>query len=588
MPVTDTVHVRADWDGADLERGTRRAERDMKQLNRAVVAAGRAFAAIGTIAAARQLVQYADTWTNISNRLRLVTKNHADLAAVQDKVFRLAQDTRQPLEATADLYSRIARNAQNLRLNQEQLLQITRTINQAMVISGASAASAQAALVQLGQAFASGTLRGEELNSVLEQAPRLAEAIATGMGRTIGELRALGAQGRLTAKAVTDALISQAGAVEQEFGTMQVTAEQGFTAVTNAFVRMVGQINTATRATQTLAGAFNRVADVIEAITDSPIWRFMSMPYAGPSIFGGFGIRNLGQVAPLTGLTGFPTVPLPTPATPPGAAPVLRGAAVEVTAARTYGAVDALLQPIEDLNTGLSDFGRNLDLDIELTRRQNVAEAQAIQNKRERMIAVLQLEQAEQRVRFRSEGATQVQLEQLAQVHMAEQRLAEQRFDAAEAAREAALADRDLARQHRRTEQDYRNIMFNLEDTTARALLGMQGSFSNFFEFLRLEIIRQTIRRAVTEPIFSWLFPNGNMAQFHHGGVVPGTGNRNVPAMLQPGEVVFTKKQAEALGNVRPVNVYMTIQTSDAGSFQQAQTQISRGLASELERAGRQ
>ncbi|MBN0091385.1 tape measure protein, partial [Pseudomonas aeruginosa] len=126
-----------------------------------------------------------------------------------DAVYSVAQNARSSLEGTAELYQRIAASAGDLGVNQQQVVQVTQNISKAMSASGVSAAAAEDALVQLGQAFASGVLRGQELNSVLEQAPGLAQAVANGLGVAVGDLRKLGEQGKLTSKQVFEAILSQ-------------------------------------------------------------------------------------------------------------------------------------------------------------------------------------------------------------------------------------------------------------------------------------------------------------------------------------------------------------------------------------------
>ena len=152
----------------------------------------------GPLAAAlsvRGVYDMAEAYSTLTNRLKLVTGSSADLAAAQAAVFNIAQGAAQPLASTAELYQRIATNQEALKLSGEGVAGIVSTISKTLAVSGASAQSANAALIQLGQAFASGVLRGEELNSVMEQAPALSQAIAAGMGKTVGELRAMGAAG---------------------------------------------------------------------------------------------------------------------------------------------------------------------------------------------------------------------------------------------------------------------------------------------------------------------------------------------------------------------------------------------------------
>lgn len=213
-----------------------------------------------------QLAQVADSWTNISNRLRLVTDSSESFARAQADVLRIAQATRQPLDATAELYQRIAMNQEALGLSGQEMARVVETISKTMVISGTSAAGAQAALVQLGQAFASGTLRGEELNSVLEQAPALAQAIARGLGVPIGQLREMGKAGELSTQQLIAALQRQSGAVDEAFGSMEVTIGQAMTNLRTAFQVFVGQSADVSGASSAIAESLNLVARNMDAI----------------------------------------------------------------------------------------------------------------------------------------------------------------------------------------------------------------------------------------------------------------------------------------------------------------------------------
>ncbi|HCL3955953.1 TPA: tape measure protein, partial [Pseudomonas aeruginosa] len=154
---------------------------------------------LGALFSIREIIQTTDAWTNLQNRLRLVTSTQAQLAAVTDDVYRIAQLTSSALDSTATVYQRFAQNADRLNISQRQVASLTDTVAKSIAISGASAQSAEAALVQFGQALASGVLRGEEFNSVSEQAPALLKAIADGLNVNIGELRKMANEGQLTA-----------------------------------------------------------------------------------------------------------------------------------------------------------------------------------------------------------------------------------------------------------------------------------------------------------------------------------------------------------------------------------------------------
>ena len=247
----------------------------LKDMNQGVLSASEAFgmlrgaiAAVASIEAAKQMASMADTMTNMESRLKLVTSGTDALAAAQAGLFSIAQSSRVRFADLADTYSQMARSTKELGVSQKDMLAVTQTISQAITISGGSAASANAALVQLSQGFASGTLRGEELNSVMEQTPRLAQAIAQGLGVSIGELRKMGSEGELTAQKVVDALQKAAPPVAAEFSQMGVTIEQSMTTVGNSLLNMVGTLDKLTGASSATAHGvmgFSSNLDVLNA-----------------------------------------------------------------------------------------------------------------------------------------------------------------------------------------------------------------------------------------------------------------------------------------------------------------------------------
>ncbi|MCE2647115.1 MAG: tape measure protein, partial [Burkholderiaceae bacterium] len=182
-----------------------------------------AFAAAGLTVTAQGLARVADEYSNILARLRLTEGSAEAARAGLARVLEVAQQTNTSLNATATLYTRIAASGSELGLSNQQVLGLVQTINQAIQVSGAGAQESEAAVRQLVQGLQSGVLRGEEFNSVMEQAPRLARALADGLGVPLGALRSLAEQGRLTTDAVVRALQTQRGAIEQEFAVLPDT-----------------------------------------------------------------------------------------------------------------------------------------------------------------------------------------------------------------------------------------------------------------------------------------------------------------------------------------------------------------------------
>lgn len=241
--------------------GFRSANNSVQEFTGRLVSMAAAYATI------RTAISSADEWTNLGNRIKLVTNGSAEFEAAQSNIVSIARETRQSLSATGELYQRIATNQKELGLSGQEVADVVKTISQTLVISGTAAAAAQGALVQLGQAFASGTLRGQELNSVLEQAPGLAKAIADGLGVPVGRLRELSQAGELSADAVIKALQTQASAVEDSFGKIDITIGQALTNAKTNLTVFIGELDQAAGTSAALAGAINALSANLPAVT---------------------------------------------------------------------------------------------------------------------------------------------------------------------------------------------------------------------------------------------------------------------------------------------------------------------------------
>lgn len=205
-------------------------------------------AMLGLAFSARGIGRAAEEYSVIEGRLQAVTKSTEEFAQAKDDVFRIAQESRQPLAATAELYQRIALNADELNISQARIAGVVDTVNKSLAITKTAGPAAEAAVVQFGQALGSGVLRGDELRSILEQAPGLAKALADGLGVSVGKLRELGNEGKLSAQAVIQALESQADAVDAQFAKVETTGGQALTVIQNSMTRAIGEINRGTGA----------------------------------------------------------------------------------------------------------------------------------------------------------------------------------------------------------------------------------------------------------------------------------------------------------------------------------------------------
>lgn len=210
-----------------------------------------------------------DTYTGLQNRLKLVTNNQAELNKATEDTFRIAQKTYSAWDSVLQVYQRFSDNAKTLNLTMDDTARLTETVSKAVAISGASAQAADAALVQFGQALASGTLRGEELNSVMEQTPALAKAIAQGMGITVGELRSVAAQGKITSQEIVKALKNVQNDVDALFAKTDITIGQSLTLLNNEITKFVGESGKGSGAAQVLAGSVQTLAGNLETLTSA-------------------------------------------------------------------------------------------------------------------------------------------------------------------------------------------------------------------------------------------------------------------------------------------------------------------------------
>ncbi|MGQ8919520.1 tape measure protein [Pseudomonas lundensis] len=217
--------------------------RSMNGAGNAARAAGSAFAALGAGQVAREIVRLTDAFKSMQGSLALVSASTGAASQAFSELLGMANNTGSSLESTVALYTRLANATKGVGYSQEQLLNVTDAIHKAFVVSGATAQEASNAAIQLSQGLAAGALRGEELNSVMEQGPRITRALADYLGVTNGQIRAMAAEGKITAEVVTNALLRSLSSLNEELDRMPRRFEQASTALKNNFLAAVGQVD---------------------------------------------------------------------------------------------------------------------------------------------------------------------------------------------------------------------------------------------------------------------------------------------------------------------------------------------------------
>lgn len=226
-------------------------EKRASSLGSAVGALGAAF---GMAFAVREVFQMADAWANVEGRIGLVTKGAEDQSQAFDKVYELSNKTRQLFDTTGDLFYKLSNASHEFGASQEDVLRVTETVNKALVAGGASTSESKATVLQLGQALASGRLQGDELRSLDENASNLMREVAKNFGVTIGELKKMGAEGKLTSKEVFEAIKKSSAVIDAQFEKMPTTIGQATTVSMNIVGKFFRDIEKETGVFKGIAG----------------------------------------------------------------------------------------------------------------------------------------------------------------------------------------------------------------------------------------------------------------------------------------------------------------------------------------------
>ncbi|MFC1116368.1 tape measure protein [Pasteurella multocida] len=213
----------------------------------------------------QSLFNTADAYNNYEARIRLVSRSNKEAQGTFRELMQVANDTGQLFEATAELYTRVYRNMGS-NANNAEILQFTKTIQQALVVSGAGAQEAKAALIQLSQGLASGTLRGEEFNSVAEQAPVILEILQKSLGKTRGELRKMAEDGKLTPQLILAATKEAQEQIQAQYDQMPKTISRAVNELSNAWLQFIGQADNASSASSLIASSISALASSLDEL----------------------------------------------------------------------------------------------------------------------------------------------------------------------------------------------------------------------------------------------------------------------------------------------------------------------------------
>lgn len=240
-------------------------KRELKDIQGEMLSLRRAASGLVGVLSVREISRISDSYSGLTAQLKLATTSTAEYGRAYADVRSIAKSAQSDLEGTATLYARIANSTRELGLSQQKIAQITESVSLAMRVSGATAQESASAMLQLSQAFAAGTLRGQEFNAVSTSAPRLMKALADGMSVPIGALRTMAAEGKITSEVMAEALPA---ALEQLKGEAAHVQNIGgaVTNLRNEVLELVGTQAQASGFVSTLTGGFNLLAGNLKEV----------------------------------------------------------------------------------------------------------------------------------------------------------------------------------------------------------------------------------------------------------------------------------------------------------------------------------
>jgi len=267
-----------------LNNSTERSNRSLGSFIRTAAA----FAGISFGGAA--IVQASDAYTVLENKLRNVVDSERQLVTVTKEVFDVANRTRAPVQDTAQAFQRFDLALKQLGASQQESLQLTETVNKALVLSGSTTNEQASALLQLSQAFNKGKLDGDEFRTVMELMPSVADAIAKQLKVTRGELLELAPQGKITAQVMRDAFANAREEIAGKFAKTIPTLGQSFVVLKNSATQFFGEINKRLGITEAMSKGFLFLADNMKAVGVALAALTAALLVAfGPAILAGIG-----------------------------------------------------------------------------------------------------------------------------------------------------------------------------------------------------------------------------------------------------------------------------------------------------------
>ncbi|UNU73281.1 tape measure protein [Moraxella nasovis] len=261
----------------DVAKHSKEASKQAGGLSKAYGLLKTAVVGYLSIGVASNITNTADAMTTLTSQIRIATNSTDEYNKAFQSVREIANANGTSMQAVGELYTANTRALSQLGKSQDEVIHFTKNLTLAMRVGGGSAEGQAAAIRQLGQALASGTLRGDEFNSVAEQAPEIMNILAKHLKVTTGELKDLAKKGKITADVLYNAMAGATDNLSEKAAKMPMTIAQARQVVENEWGVMVETFVNQTGITDTLAKIVISIAQLIPKITET-VKEFLAMP----------------------------------------------------------------------------------------------------------------------------------------------------------------------------------------------------------------------------------------------------------------------------------------------------------------------
>lgn len=249
-----------------VDVNTRPAQRSIDSLRNSVSGLASTVAAGFGV---KEIQEFADAWTSAGNKIRSAAEGAGVQARSLEDLKDIADESRSSITATVDLYAKLITASSNVAKSEQEIADATSIVTKAFKASGASTQEQVASIIQLGQALGSGVLQGDELRSIREQAPLIARAIAKEFDTTVGGLKKLGEEGKLTSDRVFKAILAAGPQIERQFAKTNATIGDSFTRLKNSLTEYIGQMNETYGISKTVGNIMGALAGNIDSVANA-------------------------------------------------------------------------------------------------------------------------------------------------------------------------------------------------------------------------------------------------------------------------------------------------------------------------------